>query len=127
MKKGLDEINIRNLSFPDFDVEKMEFSPKEKTLKIFIEGAWLEENGGEMLGKGVLFFNNWESLSINRFDSDTRTWTQIENIPEYLIDLCEVKFLNSDVNLCGFGKQTGQWLEWRIKHTEIHAEFESHM
>lgn len=117
-------VNISNLSFPDFDVEKMEFSPQEKTLKVFVQGAWLEENGGEMLGKGVLFFNNWESLSINRLDPVTDIWTLLENIPEYLVDLCEVRFLNSDVHLCGFGKTTGRWLEWRLKHTEMHAEFE---
>ncbi len=58
-------INVSNLSFPDFDVEKMEFSLQEKSLKIFVGGALLEENGGrKILGKGVLFFNNWESLFI---------------------------------------------------------------
>lgn len=118
--------NIKNLSFPDFDIEKIEFSQEEKTLKIFIEGAWLEENGGELLGRGILFFHNWESISIHRFNSDTRTWTLIDNTSENLTDLCEVNFFNSDVSLFGFGTKTGKWLEWRIKHTEAHAEFESH-
>ena len=116
-------VNMSNLSFPDFDVEKMEFSRQEKTLKVFVEGAWLDENGGEMLGRGILFFSNWDFLSINRFDSDTNTLTPLENIPEYLTDLCEADFLNSDVSLCGFGEKTGKWLEWRLKHTEMHAEF----
>lgn len=124
--KNLDEIKMRKLSFPDFEVEKMEFSPEQKILKIFVEGAWLEENGGKRLGKGILFFNNWESLTINRFDPVAETWSLVEIVhPEHLKDLCEIKFFNSNVSLCGFGEKIGQWLEWKIVNTKMHAEFES--
>ena len=50
--RNLDEIMMKNLSFPDFSVEKMEFLPEQKTLKIFVECAWLAVDGGTVLGKG---------------------------------------------------------------------------
>jgi hypothetical protein len=123
--RSLNEDMMKNLSFPDFEVEKMEFFPQEKTLKIFVEGAWLDLDGGSKLGKGALFFKEWDSLSINRFDPATEKWSLVEGIPvEPLRDLCETKFFDSTVSLCGFGKQMGQWLEWKIVNAKMHAEFD---
>lgn len=126
LKKTLDEIHIRNLSFPDFDVEKMQFSPEKKTLKIYVEGAWLDEDeGGGELGNGVLFFSNWEFIEIKRFEYITKNWCQVEEVdPEFLKDICEFKFLNSSVALCGFGGKSGEWLEWKITNSKMYAEFE---
>ena len=124
--KILNENMIKNLSFPDFEVEKMEFFLQEKVLKISVEGAWLEINGGIQLGKGVLFFKDWESLSINRFNSTSEKWSPIEEASaESLRDLCEVKFFDSVISLCGFGSHTGQWIEWKIVNAKIYAEFDS--
>lgn len=124
--KNLDEIMIRNLSFPDFNVEKMEFLPEQKILKVFVEGAWLGINEGTVLGKGVLFFNDWDLLSISRYDPILERWYEVEiRNAEELSDLCEVKFSNSNISLYGFGKKLGQWLEWKISHAKIHAEFET--
>ena len=124
--KNLDKTMMKNLSFPDFEIEKMEFSSQRKILKLFVEGAWLEANGGTKLGKGVLFFNDWVSISISKFDPSIEKWVSVEeSTPEMLRDLCEVKFFNSNVSLCGFGRNSGQWLEWKITHTKMSAEFES--
>ena len=124
--KSLNESMMKKLSFPDFEVEKMEFSLKEKILKIFVEGAWLDINEGIKLGKGILFFNEWESLSINRFNSSTKRWSMVdESSLEPLRDLCEVKFFDCTISLSGFGKKFGQWMEWKIVKATMHAEFES--
>ncbi|MBA3958487.1 MAG: hypothetical protein H0X51_08890 [Parachlamydiaceae bacterium] len=124
--KNLDEMMMRSLSFPDFNVEKMEFLPEKKILKVFVEGAWLEIDGGTALGKGVLFFNDWDVLSINRYDPILEKWNEIEiSNSEELRDLCEVKFFNSNISLCGFGKWVGQWLEWKITNAKMHAQFET--
>lgn len=123
--KYLNEDMIKNLSFPDFSVKKMEFSPREKILNIFVDGAWLEVDGGTKLGKGTIFFEEWESLSVYRFNPDTEKWSHLdESSAETLRDLCEIKFFNSTISLCGFGKQTGQWIEWRIVNAKKHAEFD---
>lgn len=114
--KILNEKMVKNLSFPDFEVEKI--------LKIFVKGAWLEMDGGIQLGKGILFFKNWKSLSINRFNPTSEKWSPMEKA-ESLKDLCEVKFFDSITSLCGFGNHTGQWIEWKIANAKMHAEFDS--
>ncbi|MGL5263763.1 MAG: hypothetical protein ACRDAI_04195 [Candidatus Rhabdochlamydia sp.] len=123
--KNLNKNMMKNLSFPDFEVKKMEFFPQEKILKIFVEGAWLEMNGGTKLGPGILFFKEWKSLSINRFNPTSEQWFPIPEIPaESLRDLCEVKFSDSAISLCGFGNRTGQWIEWKMENAKMHAEFD---
>lgn len=124
--KILNENMMKNLSFPDFEVEKMEFSPQKKILKIFVEGAWLDVDGGTKLGKGILFFNEWKSLTIYRFDPSTEKWSSADDeFPaEQLRALCEVNFFGSTISLSGFGKQLGQWMEWKIVNAKMHAEFE---
>lgn len=57
--KFLDEKIMKTLSFSDFDVEKIELSPKGKELKIFVEGAWLDVDRDSPLGKGILYFKDW--------------------------------------------------------------------
>ena len=34
-------------------------------------------------------------------------------------------FFDSTVSLCGFGKKSGHWREWKMIKTKMHAEFES--
>ena len=123
--KILDEKKMQNLSFPDFDVEKIEFVPEEKKLKICVEGAWLDIDEGSQLGRGILYFSDWENLSISRFDPQAEKWSYLnEPAIEPLRDLCEVKFTDSTIFLCGFGKQTGHWMEWKIRKAKMHAEFD---
>ncbi|MES2344535.1 MAG: hypothetical protein V4494_01160 [Chlamydiota bacterium] len=122
--KKINKKMMKNLSFPDFEVEKMEFSSQEKTLRIFVEGAWLDIDGGSKLGKGVLLFTGWETLSITKFNSNTQKWSPLEEFSaQPLKDLCEVKFFDSTVSLSGFSKETGQWIEWKIVNTKMCAEF----
>ena len=123
--KILDGKTMQNLSFPDFDVEKIEFAFKEKKLNIFVEGAWLDIDGGYQLGRGILYFNDWVNLIISRFDPGTEKWSHLkESAIEPLKDLCEVKFADFTVCLYGFGKQTGHWMEWKIQKAKMHAEFD---
>src|SRR5882757_2502051 len=98
--KILNENMMTHLSFPDFDVEKIDFSQQNKTLKIFVDGAWLDLKGGQELGNGILFFDDWKNLTIRAFDSTLEKWTNIdiEKI-DPLKDICEIKFTNSTVNL----------------------------
>lgn len=124
--KILDEKIMQNLSFPDFGIEKIEFAPKGKKIKIFVEGAWLDLDGGSQLGRGVLYFDDWENLSISRFDLHTEKWSHLnESAIEPLKDLCEVKFADSTICLYGFGKETGHWMEWKIQKAKMHAEFDT--
>lgn len=129
--KELNEIMTLNadmmtfLSFPDFEVIKMDFKPCDKALNIYMEGAWLDLNGGEKLGKGVLLFENWISLTIQTFDSTLEKLTTVDLEKfEPLRDICEIIFTNSSVTLCGFTKYTGLWTELNIYNASMHAKFE---
>lgn len=114
---------MKYLSFPDFGVEKVEFIPKEKKLIIVIEGAYLDQNDGQILGKGMLYFNDWEEISFRKYDCHTDTWSVVnESDFEPLQDICEEKFDDSVVYLCGFSKS--QWMEWKIQNAKMYAEFD---
>lgn len=118
--KTLNKNQMKYLSFPDFGVEKVEFIPKEKKLIIVVEGAYLDENEGQLLGKGTLFFNEWEDISFRKYDFNADTWSVVnESDFEPLKDICEEKFDGSTVYLCGFGKLSGQWMEYKIQNAKI--------
>ena len=117
---------MNDLSFPDFEVEKMEFSAQQKKLKILVSGAWLNRGGGEALGKGILYFNEWTDISINKFDSQFEQWVRVENVISdgVLKDLCETEFYTNIIYLRGFSTTDGCWLEWKIMGSKSHAEFQ---
>ncbi len=115
---------MKHLSFPDFEVTKMELSFLKKTLEIQIEGAWLDVEGGMQLGKGSLFFYDWENLLISRFDPIAEKWSIISGASiEPLRDLPDASFSESVTCLCGFGRSTGQWMELKINRVRMRAEF----
>ena len=120
------EKEMQNLSFPDFDIEAIEFLPKDKKLMISVEGAWLDIDGGYQLGKGTLYFNDWENLVVSNYDPDTEQWLIINNPSiDPLKDLCEFKFNGKSIYLYGFGKNTGHWIEWKIQNTKMSAKFDA--
>jgi len=114
------------LSFHDYPIESIELLYKEKRLKFFIDGAYLDINNGIFLGKGTLTFANWESISMKKYDFRIKKWIQI-NVAENmdpLDEICESSFSKSRVILSGFAKNCGLWMEWEITHAKIVAEFE---
>jgi hypothetical protein len=123
--KILNENMMKYLSFPDSDVKKINFSQKNKTLKFFIEGAWLDLEDGQELGKGFLSFEDWKNLTIRAYHSSIKKWENIDiKKIEHLNDICEIKFAPSSVSLAGFSKNCGLWTEWNIENAKMHAEFE---
>jgi hypothetical protein len=124
--KIFDKEAMKRLSFPDSDVEKVQFSRNQKSLKIFMKSGWLETDNGHQLGKGVLCFTDWKKLTISEFNPSTEKWSELDQSSlDFLKDICEVKFFNSSICLYGFGKKVGHWMEWKIQKTKMHAEFES--
>ena len=123
--KRLKENEIIRLSFPDFDVRKIDFSNRDKNLKIFLDGAYLDLEEGMELGPGILFFDDWKNFTIRAFDAISDKWTDIDNENfEPLREICEFKFTDSTINLYGFTKHSSKWVEWNIESAKIQAEFE---
>lgn len=91
-----------------------------------MKSGWLDADFGHQLGKGVLYFADWEKLTIREFDPSTEKWSELDEPSiEPLKDICELKFFDSSICLYGFGKKIGHWMEWKIQKTKMHAEFES--
>lgn len=85
----------------------------------------MDVDGGYELGKGTLYFSDWDFIKINRFDPFTNVLSPVTCYPvEALKDLCKVDFSSSTIFLAGFGAQIGYWMEWNIVRPKMHAEFE---
>lgn len=126
--KIIDSQMMRYLSFPDYDIEKIEFIPESKKLKIFIEGAWLDISGGQKLGKGILFFNDWDEIEIKVFDHENKRWLDLDQSSiNQLKDICEIKFLDNSLYLYGFDKKSHLWMECKIVGSKMHSEFSEKM
>ena len=113
---------IRSLSFPDMQVREIEFVPEETILNVVVEGAWLEIDDGIELGLGTLVFTGWDAVSVNRFDAKTEQWEKMD-FAEPLKDICEFRFQDTETCLRGFGKESNQWLEWKIAGIEMRVVF----
>ncbi len=90
-----------------------------------MSGAWFPLNDGVMLGQGVLYFKKWRDLVISVFviNDNKPIYIDTDASVDELKDLCEVKFCDSTIFLSGFGKKTGQWMEWKIVDPVMYAEF----
>lgn len=107
---------LQQLSFPDYSVLEMQVSTSENLLVIFVEAGWLSTpHGGEELKHGTLLFKNWETLQVKLYDHENYRWIEPTGPPvDTLTDLCEAEFSEHHVLLRGFGKHTGQWLEYKV-------------
>mgnify|MGYP000193296212 CR=1 FL=1 len=126
----INQEEMKYLSFPDYDVEKMEYLPEQKFLKIFVQGGWLEtrENEEPRFGKGILFFSSWGSLIIRRYDKNLGRNVEEKELPiDPLKDLCEVIFSDSNAILRGHSKKIGYWMEWEMTNVKMHAEFDGYV
>jgi len=123
MKHFTDDF-IHELSFPDFNVTKMVFNCPEKLIKIFIDGAIIN-NTNEILGAGCLMFYAWKSVYMRSYTraGDEWKWQKNKSLEE-LKDLCEVELKGQKVVLRGFGKKRGLWSECEIEGGEAKAEFD---
>ncbi len=117
---------MKDLSFPDFDVEKMDLSTEHKSLTIVVDGAWLAAEKGIELGRGSMHFDKWQNLSVNKFIYALNNWVKVSDLNiESLMDICDISFSNSSVSICGFSKIDGEWTRWTIENTNMRAEFET--
>lgn len=119
--------NLEKLYFPEALIKELEILLEDRYLKIAVDKAWLDINGGIDLGEGILIFTEWKKIKIKRYDHLIKNWIEIDlKYPiEPLKDLCEFSFSKEEIYLRGFGSVIGQWMEWKIEHAKIYAKFES--
>jgi hypothetical protein len=106
--KRLDPAAMKDLVFSPDSYLEMDFSAQEKRLTLFIE-------------EYVLNFQDWEELHVRSFNHEKNTWAELDEA-ETLRDLCEYEIIESVAYLRGFGKESGEWLEWTIINANMRAE-----
>ena len=121
---------LEGLSFPDANVDKVEFRPTDKVLTFFVDRAHLDTgldcNLDYDLDQSSLVIHGWTSMKIRRFDSPKNKWSDVdENVFEPLKDICECQFSKELACLRGFGKHTGQWTEFLIAQAKIELKNEA--
>ena len=117
------ENNLLNkLSFPDFMIKKMVFSDKLKVIEIYIEGDYLDIKGGMFLKNGKIILKNYKRIIAKLFDNESWKMLTSCNYDE-LKSLEEFIYLDSNIILKGFGKNTGKWIEYIIFKPLIDVEF----
>lgn len=122
--KVFDSKLLQYLSFSDYDVEKFEYDLQRKFLKIELSGCLLCLNGGLEIGRGCLYCNNWEDLSVRRFVYGKNLWEPLNsNSFEILVDIHEAVFSDQVTTLSGFGEVSGCWVSWEIVGAYWNGQF----
>lgn len=124
--KSLDIKYITNLSFPDSTVKGMIIDKDLRTLKIKVDTAWLDNNGGITLNNGELMFFRYEAIeckSYNKINEDF-TWVKCQDIV-VLKDICEFQIVGNKIILRGFGSSSGFWTEITIINSSVTFSFEN--
>ena len=125
MKINLKFEQLKDLSFPDFNVINAQLNLIEKLLKIEVEGAWLETNNrGKELGVCTLLFYSWNNFTLKTFDSINNEWNIITlNNFEPLKDICEFECVQEKVFIKGFGAKSKLWIEYELDAPKFDLEF----
>lgn len=118
--------NIENITFPDFEVTEMEFLSSEKILSLKIEGAFYSSGENpKILNNGILKFSGWKSLTVRMYNPELEIWIPAEaSSNSSFRELCILELENSKISLSGFGAKNGTWLEWVFENVTIEGEFE---
>jgi hypothetical protein len=116
--------DLNKLSFADYAIEAMALDIKMKILDIKIDGASFKLNENwKKLGMGTIKIFDWKKIAISMYDSKGQKWVNLgESNWDNLKEICEIE-LNETLCLKGFGKRTGQWIQFDILSPKIDINF----
>ncbi len=78
----------------------------------------------QTLNKGLINISDWKSIEISMYSSDKRNWITLnEDNYDSLKEINESEY-NENLILRGFGKQTGQWIEYKIASPKLSIVFD---
>jgi hypothetical protein len=119
----LNQNMFNKISFPDYEILKMEVNLENKIIKIEIEGAFLDISEGLFLKRGLIIFNDFNRLEMKYYDDNLEIFVLMKN-RDLLKSIDEFIYDKSKTILKGFGKQTGKWIEYHIFGAKIEAVFD---
>lgn len=119
----LTQVELENLSFPDCEVEKMILNPDQKIVEIYTDRCYIDLNEGKRLFNCKITLSDWEKVEIVLYQSSTQKFlmSNLESA-DILVDICEFIYGNK-ITLKGFGKQSGQWLEYSFMGGSFSVEY----
>lgn len=97
------------LSFPDAQVEYAHLDRHSRRLKLRVDNAWLDSDGGSFIGAGELVIAGWDYLDVRVYQHETDRWSNVAFTS--LRDICEFLVTASMIVLRGFAKDSGLWTE----------------
>lgn len=117
-------LELQNLSFPDCQILKMFIDMNNKIAEIYTNSGYINLRGGINLLNCQIILKNWASIDIALYNSKTKIWEKLNssNI-DYLDDICEFNF-GELIIFKGFGKRSGQWIEYSFKNPEYQINCE---
>ncbi len=110
------------ISFPDFEMYKMNVSLIERKIYISIEGAFLDNSKGIVLGQGEIMIKNFSDIEIKLFNDDKIKSLNSKDI-DILKSIDEYIYEENKIIFKGFGKNTGKWIEYIIYDPSIEMVF----
>ncbi len=107
------------LSFPDSQVLKININIENKLLSLSVDNAYLDRNSGINIDGGILTINDWEQFEAKIYSSEG-VWS---NDFDELKDIGEFTVSDEQIKLKGFGKRTGQWVEYAFSKACAHFTY----
>ena len=96
------------LSFPDSQVLEIKINTENKLLSLSVDNAYLDRNSGINIDGGILTINDWEQFEAKIYSSEGGWYNEFDELK----DIGEFTVSDGQIKLKGFGKKTGQWVEY---------------
>jgi hypothetical protein len=120
----LTQMELQKLSFPDSEVKDMKINSIQKLMEIDADSCYLDLNGGKRLFNCKVQLRNWRNLEILLYESSAEELKILEpDSAEMLVDICEFVY-GEKIIFKGFGKKTGQWIEYDFIGGEFTVSYE---
>lgn len=119
--KQLSRYQIENLSFPDEDVVDFNIDTTMKSLLILLNGGYVDEKDkGHHLRNVEIQIEKISDANVFSWDSDKKQKTN-HSLSEGLTlrEICDFVVKNDNVQLKGFCKESGKWIEFHLKSNRI--------
>ena len=114
----LNDCRVKSITL---DIVKFEFEI------IFEDAFWIKNNSSDeldTLNNGFLKIKNYIAFEARYFSKDTRLWETLDykNL-DMIKEVNEKYYSNNILTLSGFGKRTGEWIEYKIDGGDHQIEF----
>jgi len=102
------------VSFPDYTVTLWKVDAEIRKITIITDGAFYNDAERLSFDRAELTFSDWTSICVRYFDAQGDKWRGCSYDYDDVKDICEFDCFPKKVLLKGFGRRSGQWMEFII-------------